>query len=466
MNKKYFYIVGIKGSGCAAIAELLLSLGHKVSGSDISEKFYTDAILQELKIPYHENFDKSHITSDIDQIIYSAAYSSASNVELAEAEKIGITCVVYPKALGEISLSFHKSAAIAGVHGKTTTTALAGTLVKYLGLPMSVLVGSGVSVFDGKSTFSAGDKAFIAETCEYKRHFLNFTPSHLILTSIEMDHQDYFTDYDDIRSAFKELILKLPLGGTLIYCADDKGALELATSIKNERSDLIFIPYGFNASGDYKIEKIYSQGEKLYFKIAKYNQEITLNVAGHHNALNATAVIALICSLANTNFDYDKINSALLMFKGSRRRAEIIGKTHNDILIMDDYAHHPSAIKTTIAGFKEFYPNRRMVVSFMSHTYSRTYALLDDFAKSLDGADVLLLHKIFASAREKFDGTISGMTLFDKCSNLRGDIYYFDEPTQSVSFLKDFLKAGDLFITMGAGDNFIIGQILIKEIGE
>jgi UDP-N-acetylmuramate--alanine ligase len=185
------YFIGIKGTGMCALAELMCNAGVRVSGSDISEIFYTDAILQELGIPYFEFFDAEHIRAPIDLVIHSAAYTPETNEELAEAVKRGLPVLKYPDALGAYSAGFD-AAGITGVHGKTTTTALAGTLIRGAELPAQILVGSAVAGFKGRSTLSLGNKYFAAETCEYRKHFLSFHPRHIVLTAVESDHQDFF----------------------------------------------------------------------------------------------------------------------------------------------------------------------------------------------------------------------------------------------------------------------------------
>jgi UDP-N-acetylmuramate--alanine ligase len=226
-QNSFIYFVGIKGTGVCALAELVLNAGIKVRGSDTDEVFYTDTILKNLQIPYYENFDEDHITKDIDTVIHSAAYSPDTNPELAKALKLNIPIIKYTDALGMWSAKFD-STGVCGVHGKTTTTALAGVCARGAGLPAQILTGSCAFDFGGKSTLNLGDKFFIAETCEYRRHFLSFHPKRIILTSIESDHQDYFPDYKSILDAFVEYCRLLPCGGELIYCADDPGASEAA----------------------------------------------------------------------------------------------------------------------------------------------------------------------------------------------------------------------------------------------
>ena len=500
------HFIGIKGTGMCALAELMHNKGLYVSGSDREEVFYTDMILKEMAIPYNESFDASHITtmpppakdavrgsppgtpaeaagrgSPPDMVIYSAAYSPETNPEMAEARRLGIPMYKYTDALGAYSAGFDSSG-ITGVHGKTTTTALAGTLIRAAGLPAQILAGSAVGAFGGRSTLSLGDKYFVAETCEYRRHFLSFHPRRIILTSVESDHQDYFPTYEDIRDAFLEYGKLLPPDGELIYCADNPGASDVAFSLKSEKPGISLVPYGFSAPGAYGIEMFEARDERTVMRLRSFPGELVMRVPGRHTALNAAAAMALTSSLVKKEFggpDNDGWNEerregvrkALEEFSGSRRRSEILGEA-GGILFMDDYGHHPTAIETTLAGLKEFYPRRRLVVSFMSHTYTRTAALLDEFAASFASADVLILHKIYSSAREAYSGGVTGRTLFEKTREKLGGVssherfHYTEEVEDAAELLIQLLRSGDLFITMGAGDNWRLGKKLFEQYRE
>jgi UDP-N-acetylmuramate--alanine ligase len=289
-----------------------------------------------------------------------------------------------------------------------------------------------------------------------------------VLTSVESDHQDYYPHYEDIRAAFLEYLRKLPPEGFLLYCADDRGAAETAEILRSERPELRIIPYGFTASGDFKIENYSVEQERSCFTLAGFPARLKLRIPGRHMVLDAAAALALTSLLVEKESggwnegQRGRVVEALENFNGSRRRSEIIGEA-GGILFMDDYGHHPTAIKATLAGLKEFYPGRRLIVSFMSHTYSRTAALLDAFALSLFPADIIFLHKIYASAREAYSGGITGRSLFQRCGELLGSgsaerLHYFEEPLDAVTELEDLLKPGDIFLTMGAGDNWRLGR--------
>jgi len=462
------YFVGIKGTGVCALAELMFKSGFRVSGSDIPEVFYTDEILNKLNIPFYEDIDPSRLNKDIDVVIHSPAYSADTNPELARAVELGIPVIKYPDALGGWSAKFD-STGICGVHGKTTTTAICGVLMKAAGIPAQVLAGSAVIDFGGMSTINLGDRYFIAETCEYCRHFLSFHPKRIILTSVESDHQDYFPDYNSIRDAFVEYCRLLPENGQLIYCADDPGASEVAEIIKNEKRNIGFIPYGFTAQGDYRITSIKTENAKTIFSVAGFPDEFKLSIPGRHEVLNASAALALTAALFKnekscllSDDQIRAVKTALDNFKSTKRRSEIIGEA-GGILFMDDYGHHPTAIKLTLEGIKAFYPERRLIVSFMSHTYTRTSCLLDDFANSFNDADIAVFHKIYGSARENYKGGINGISLFEKTAAVRNrETYYYEEYDEAFKPLCKILKPGDIFLTMGAGNNWPLGKKLFE----
>lgn len=463
------HMIGIKGTGMTALAELLLTKGAVISGSDVPEEFYTDAVLKKLPVKIFSSFSKKNISAGTDLIIYSAAYNSENNEEMFYAEQQKLPMLSYPQALGAFSKNCY-SCGIAGVHGKTTTTGMAGTILKELDFPASVLAGSIVSGFGNSCTMLNGEKYFVAETCEYKKHFLNFFPKKIILTSIESDHQDYYPTYESILTAFLQYIERLPQFSELFYCADDEGACEAAKLAFSSRPDLVFIPYGEKASGDFRITINGVKNDKLYFSLAGFAGEFHLQIPGRHNVLNATAAIAISISLLKQEYGDISINhiavirSAIASYKGSKRRTEFIGKMkQKDVLIFDDYAHHPTAIKSLLKGLKEFYPDRRIIADFMSHTYSRTEALLEEFSKCFSDADIVILHKIFSSAREEYSGQVDAKKLFNKTKKNHKSVYFFNEIMEAKPFITEKLKNGDLFITIGAGDNYILGTEILSE---
>jgi UDP-N-acetylmuramate--alanine ligase len=471
------HLVGAKGTGMTALAEILAARGARLSGSDVADIFYTDAILESLGVAMRVGFEAAHVPDEARLVVHSAAYSREANPELLEARRRGIPILSYPEALGELSRRAD-SAGICGVHGKTTTTALAGSLMAALGLPATILAGSAVSSFGGRSTLIAGERYFVAETCEYRRHFLSFSPSRIVLTSVESDHQDYYPTYRDIYEAFLEYLRLLPPGGELIYCADDEGAASAAREFAAERvaagKEVKLRPYGFSALGPYRLRGYEIGDGRARFRLEGFEEEFTLRVPGRHLALDAAAALALAFSILENQRassvgavsapdarDLELARAALEGFSGSKRRSEILGEA-GGILFMDDYGHHPTAVRETIRGIREFWPSRRLVVDFMSHTYSRTKALFGDFAASLDEADVLVMHSIYASARESPEPGVSGRALFEEAGRRRPGRpgYYYDSVLEGLEALAGILRPGDLFLTMGAGDNWKLGAAL------
>lgn len=455
-----------------AFAELLVGRGAAVRGSDVAEVFYTDEILKGLGIPVCQGFDPGNLAGPIDFVVHSAAYDRGGHPELLAAAARGLPILEYTEALGAFSATLDSSG-VAGTHGKTSTTAMAGTLVKSLGLPGSVLVGSGVANFNGRSTHVGGREFFVAETCEYRRHFLRFRPRRIILTSAEMDHQDYFADIEDLYAAFVEYACLLPEGGRLIHCADDPGAVEVARRAAARRPDLRLQPYGFSAEGPWRIVESAVGSERQFFSLQGIAEQGTpvrfaLGVPGRHNLLNASAALALLHGIIQDRSGAVRpdtvraLAQGLAQFRGSKRRSEILGEA-GGVLFMDDYAHHPTAIRTTLEGYRAFFPQRRLVVDFMSHTYTRTAALLDEFAASFGAADEVVLHDIYASARERYDGSVTGKDLFEKTRALHGNVRFFSQPSDAAGYLGRSLQPGDLFVTMGAGNNWTLGRSLYDE---
>ncbi|MCX7026947.1 MAG: UDP-N-acetylmuramate--L-alanine ligase [Spirochaetes bacterium] len=494
------HFVGAKGTGMAALAELFAARGAVLSGSDVPDHFYTDAVLDSIGMKLYEGFSKGNLDPSIDLVLYSDAYRKDQNPELIEASGRGIPTMSYAEALGAFSRTT-SSSGICGVHGKTTTTALAGSILKELNLPATVIAGSAVSSFGGSCIYLGGDKYFVAETDEYRGHFLNFSPNQILLTSVESDHQDFYPTYKDILAAFVIFIGSLPPGGRLVYCADDPGAREAAQKVLASRPDIIAEPYGFSAEGDWGITGEETVEGLSRFKVRAWDGEFELHLPGRHLVMDAVGAIALTrpIYLGQSN-DKDRAGfwkgarEALGSFAGSKRRSEVLGSAAG-VLFVDDYAHHPTALRTTIAGYKTFWSSRRLIVDFMSHTYSRTIALMDEFAASFGDVDCLILHDIYASARETRVESVSGLDLFEKvraarpdlvdisplfsedesappdaevferlCDDPRGFILYTRRHQDAAAFIQWLLRPGDLFATMGAGDNWKLGTELLSKL--
>lgn len=487
----HLHLVGIKGTGMAALAEILSARGAEITGSDVAERFYTDEILERLGIASLP-FSADNIRDDTQCVIHSSAYGPDKNPDLQEAKRRGIPMLLYSEALGAVSARSY-GCGICGVHGKTTTTGLTGTILKELDLPSQVLAGSIIASFGNTCTMTSSayshreSNIFVAETCEYQRHFMAFHPRKIILTAVESDHQDYYPTYEDIRAAFIDYACLLPQGGDLIYCADDKGATEAANLAKARRPDITLIPYGTEAPAagpdGYALSFGRVEGGRQYFSIAGLG-EFALQVPGRHNARNATAAVALCCRLLseygkNPADHVDAIRRGLLAFRGGRRRSEIIARSKTplgqELIVIDDYGHHPTAINTTLAGYREFYRGHKIIVDFMSHTYTRTAALLEEFAASFTSADSVIINRIYGSAREDASASpVTGEILAEHAARHHGAVVYrgeFDEAAEEVYRQLSCLSGpeypdGYVFVTMGAGDNWKVGKFLLEKLSE
>jgi UDP-N-acetylmuramate--alanine ligase len=458
------HMVGIKGNGMASLAASLHARGARISGSDTGESFFTDVLLQKLGIEVAAGFDAAHVASDARVLVYSPAFDPASNPEILEARRRGLPALSYPEALGQISAQFD-SCGVAGSHGKTTTTALCAVLCKALGLEATAIVPSILPDLGDMPIHDGGRRFLVAETCEYRRHFLCFRPRRIVLTTVEAEHLDYYRDFRDVCDAFVEYAALLPAGGTLIYNADDAGCREIAGRVDAARIGLL--PYGRGAEGDYRIVELAPLPGTVRFRLAGEEIPFELHVPGLHNAYNAAAAVALICSLAGEPLSRQpresvaRLRGALAGFRGSKRRVEVIGNA-GGVLVLDDYGHHPTEIATTLAGLKSFYAGRRLVVDFMPHTYSRTRALFGDFLRAFGAADEVVLHRIYASARERDDGSVNGRMLADSLAKHHPAVRYFEEPLASVDYLAASLREGDVLVTMGAGDNWRVGRAVLE----
>jgi UDP-N-acetylmuramate--alanine ligase len=438
---KKAYFIGIKGAGMVAIAEIFNANKIKVIGSDTMEKFFSDAILKELKIKYKQRFSAHNIPADVDLVVYSTAYSENNNVEMVEARKRNLKMISYPEILAYL---FNKKYGIAvcGTHGKTTTAAMLADVLKRIGLNPTAVVGG--KVLDWKGNALVGKKKyFIAETDEYQNKLALYKPKSVIFTSCDFDHPDYFKTFEEYKKVFENFVGCIPQDGFLAVWGDSTDTLKIAKNAKCE-----VLTYGFSEGCDYKIE-IAKEGKK--FKIIKNEkilEEFEIQLIGRHNILNATAVIA-VCRRLKISFK--KISEALKEFRGTARRFEYVGKRNGAILI-DDYAHHPEEIKATLKAARDKFPKKRIWTVFHPHTFSRTLALLSEFSQSFDDADKVVIIDIYGSARE-VQGGVSSRDLVELINRYEiGKAEYIPSISETVEYLKDVIGENDVVISMGAGN--------------
>ena len=470
ISGRRIHLVGAKGTGMAALAEILAARGALLSGSDVAETFQTQEILDRLGLRPSAGFAAADLPADTDWVIHSAAYERDANPQLVAAAARGIPLSSYPEALGELSRAA-TSVAIAGVHGKTTTAALCGLLVEALQLPATVLTATGVPNFGGAATLQRGAAYLVAETCEYRNHFANFHASHLVITTVELEHVDAFPTHAAVVAAFVEFAVSLPAGGSIIYCADDPGAAEVAAEAARRRPDLRLRPYGERATGPFRIKSVTLAPGATRVRLSCLAHPLTLRVAGRHNAANAAAAVAVAVRLLEAEgrpLDGSAgsvMERALAAYRGGKRRTEVIGECRG-VLILDDYAHHPTELTTTLTGLRAFYPGRRLVADFMSHTISRTRALLAGFGAAFAATDEVLLHPVYGSAREEGAAAAAraGRDLWRAVARRHPRTRYCETMAAAAAYLAATLRRGDLLVTLGAGDNWRVAHDVLRRL--
>ena len=419
LNKiKKAYFIGIKGVGMTALAQVLKGRGIAVSGSDTSEEFFTDKVLRKLSIPVVENFDRQNIPADVDLVIVSAAYlaTRVNNPEVKEAEKRKLPLLTYAQVLGMLFQEKY-GLAVAGTHGKSTVTAMLGLILEKAGFDPTVIVGTEVLQWQSNARVGQSEY-FVAEADEYRNNFLSYSPKALILTNLEYDHPDFFKNFKEYQEAFKKLIKKIPPSGFIICQANNKNVEQVI-----KKADCPVVRYDL---------------KQLQFN---------LKAPGQHNLLNALAAQAAARQLGVKD---EIIKTALLEFGGTRRRFEIKDKKEG-VVFIDDYAHHPSEIKAALEAARSLYPRKKIWAVFQPHTFSRTKALLKDFARSFNQADQVIILDIYGSAREK-QGTIHSQDLLQAVKKYKKEVRYISTLKEAKEFLNESVGSGQIVLTMGAGD--------------
>ncbi|MDP4158996.1 MAG: UDP-N-acetylmuramate--L-alanine ligase [Bacillota bacterium] len=447
----HIHFVGIKGTGMSALAQISAQIEDAtITGSDVEESFYTDSVLKRAQIPVL-SFSPSNV-ENADLVVASAAYTN-QHPEISRARELNIPVLTYPQYLGRL-LSKKRGISVSGTHGKTTTTAMIGLVLLQAGLDPSIVVGSDVPSIGGNAHSGKGE-FFLAESCEYRRHFLNYSPEHLIITNIEFDHPDYFADIEDVVSAFTELAKKIPAHGNIYVWAEDphreaiKGTAPITT-------------FGLSESADVRATEIVFKDEGSTMKVilkGEYVGNLNLHVAGRHNILNALATIALCHEIG---IPIPEILTSLSLFNGTKRRFEHLGSNTNGAMIVDDYAHHPTEIRTTLEGARLSFPERRIRAVFQPHTFSRTEKLLQEFSQAFQAADEVVIADIFASAREQEHHTISSSTLAELIQQQGIQARYIGTLDDIKLYLAQTLAPEDLVLTLGAGDIYKVGLEIVS----
>lgn len=449
-KRKHIHLIGIGGTGLSAIAKVLLEQGHIVSGSDMHRSPLATSI-EEDGARVFIGHDAKNIEG-AEMIIMSSAIP-ASNPELIAANEAHIPVFKRSSFLKEWLVG-QDCLGVAGTHGKTTTTSMLAWVMASLDTDPSFIIGS-VAKNLGSNAHAGKGQYFVIEADEYDRMFHGLHPKVAIMTNMQHDHPDCFPTMEIYREAFIKYANNVVQNGHLIVCADDEETAKLKDTT---RVDIKTHSYGFNPEADYRITPL-PRTETFNFAVSMQGEKLTslhLSVSGKHNALNATAVLAAVHQLG---LDVEAAANALVEFRGSDRRFDILG-SFNDVTLIDDYAHHPTEIKATLNAARQHFPTAKIWAVWQPHTYSRTTTLLEDFVVSFSDADVVLVTDVYA-AREKNDD-FSGQHLVDQIKH--GNVHFTPELNDAINFLHMHVKAGDVVIVCSAGSAIAINQELSKKL--
>jgi len=448
------HCVGIGGIGLSAIAEILLARNYRVTGSDMNESDVTDRLISKGANVYLGHREKNVEGADL--VVYSAAVG-ADNPELVKARELGIPTVTRADILGTLMEEYPKSIAVAGTHGKTTTTSMVSLILEKADLDPTILIGGNLQEIGGNVKVGHSPY-FITEACEYMDSFLNLKPQIEIILNIDSDHLDYFKDIDHIVRSFETFAGLVPEDGTIIALASNPFVQAIITNLPN------VVTFGLTEDCTYWANNIrftedgYPQYE-LYYK-EDLLVEMALSVPGEHNILNSLAAFACGHTLGVSP---ESMQKTLKSFKGTQRRFDVQGRTDKGVVVIDDYAHHPTEIKATLKAARNI-PINKLWCLFQPHTYTRTIALFEEFTESFDDADCLILAEIYA-AREKNIFKISSKAIAERIKEKYPGkfVYYFETFEEIADFVYSNAEEGDYVITMGAGDIYKTGEMILEK---
>lgn len=471
-TKKHIHFIGIKGVGMTPLAIIAKEAGFIVTGCDVDQEYITDPNLAAVGIIPQKNFSSEHF-SNVDLVITTGAHGGYDNSEVRAAKEKGIKILTQGQAVGYFMSGelFDRSdligISIAGCHGKTTTTAMIATILRDAKLDPSFVIGTGFVPSLGNSGEYGKGKYFIAEADEYatEPHYdktpklLWQHPKYAVITNIEFDHPDLYTDIEAVRNAYKKFIQQLSPESTLIVCGDDENIRKILEGYAGK-----YITYGFSSNNDYVLQQVFSQKNLIEatFLEKETEQKMTIGVPGEHNGLNGLAAYILAKEIA---IPYTSIQESLAHFTGTKRRIEFIGELPSGALVYDDYAHHPTEIQKSLAALRSSYVDKNLVCIFQPHTYSRTKELFDKFYSSFSLAHEVIFSPIYASQREMPDTSISSELLAEATKkhghpkvttlkNLSDVVQYVRQQSYDVN---------NIVVTMGAGDIYTILPDLLKE---
>jgi UDP-N-acetylmuramate--alanine ligase len=446
------HFVGIGGIGMSGIAELLLNLGYEVSGSDLNDSETTKK-LQAIGGVIHKGHD-GRWARDVDVVVTSSAIK-IDNPEVVTALSAGIPVIQRAEMLAELMRLKKYGIAIAGSHGKTSTTSMLGWMMAEARLDPTIVVGGKVDSLGGNAKLGKGD-FLVAEADESDGSFLKLSPVLEVVTNIDLEHMDYYDDIEHIKATFLEFIDRIPFYGAVILCLDNPNVADILPRIQKRK-----LTYGLTAQADLYAEHLETEDGRVKFIVSRRGEllgEVNLSLPGKHNVYNALAAISVGLEL---EIPFRTIRTALNSFQGVQRRMQFKGEGKG-ITVMDDYGHHPTEIRATLSAIKEGWPDKRLVVLFQPHRYSRTLTLISEFKTCFHQADYLIMTEIYA-ANEPPDNRISGEILLDEVKK------YGQRNTGFVSSVADLaeallpeLKEGDLVLTLGAGNIVMAAEDLVN----
>ncbi|MCD8371227.1 MAG: UDP-N-acetylmuramate--L-alanine ligase [Clostridiales bacterium] len=449
----FVHFIGIGGISMSGLAEILMKEGFSISGSDTQRSELTRRLEENgAKVAYGQRAE--NITEEIDVVVYTAAVHP-DNPEYAECVRRGIPMLSRAELLGQLMRNYRCSIAIAGTHGKTTTTSMVSEILLAANADPTITVGGMLHSIGGNIRVGGSD-VFVAEACEYTNSFLSFYPNVEVILNIEADHLDFFKDIEDIRHSFRLFARRLNADGVLVINSDIRDYKEITDGL-----DCRVITVGNAPESDYRVDEIafdaYARPSFTVLEQGNVLGRMTLCVPGRHNVYNALAAIAVARELGISG---EEISRGLTAFTGTDRRFEKKGEI-GGVTVIDDYAHHPQEIAATLATAKHV-PHRKLWCVFQPHTYTRTKAFLDEFAEALSAADEVILARIYP-ARETDNLGISSFDIADRIDKLGTPVHCFETFDEIETFILENCSTGDLLITMGAGDIVKVGERLLGQ---
>jgi UDP-N-acetylmuramate--alanine ligase len=446
----HIHFVGIGGIGMSGIAEVLLNLGYDVSGSDIRESEITRR-LEQLGAQIYYQHQRKNIEG-AEAVVVSSAIREG-NPEIEEAAEKLIPVIPRAEMLAEL-MRMKYGVAVAGTHGKTTTTSLIATVLAHAGLDPTVVIGGKLNSIGSSAKLGQGE-FLVAEADESDGSFLKLLPTIAVVTTIDPEHLDYYRGIEQIKETFLQFIDKIPFFGLAVLCLDQENIQSLIPQLKKRLTT-----YGLSSQADFQAEDMVFDGPQTSFELVHRGTRmgrLTIQMPGIHNVSNVLAAVATAFEL---DVDFKTVQEALAGFSGIQRRFQLKAQIE-DILVFDDYGHHPAEIKATLRAAKSGW-KRRIVALFQPHRYTRTMALFDDFLTAFYEADVLVITDIYPAGEEEIEG-VHARHLFEGIrEHGHRDVHYISDRGEILQYLSDAVMPGDLVITLGAGDIYRVGEELIE----